>query len=184
MVARRVRGLRVCSASDVAARTGAGRTTPRPPRRPSARQASPRPSRNRRTETGGTPRSAHGSSGERRIHTRSGGRTPPQCGAVFCPAPTTGPTARPGASTAEHPSRNGRRPRCCRRDPLLVRYPESVAVGPLVDELSQKAGDVDLESRVEATFPRVDGPMQGDEGAQVAWPQIIPQRESHVRIGG
>jgi hypothetical protein len=68
--------------------------------------------------------------------------------------------------------------------PVSFSYPEHIAVGSLVDELPQETGDVRLESRVEATFPRVDGPMQGDEGAQIAWPQIIPQRESRVRIRG
>jgi hypothetical protein len=62
--------------------------------------------------------------------------------------------------------------------------PEPVGVGSRVNELPQEAGNIRLESRVEATLPRIDNPMQGDKGAEVARSKLAPQGECHGRIAG
>ena len=89
IVASWFKSLPVRSARDVVAGTGARRTTPRQRRRPSARSASLRPSRNRPTETGGKLSSGQRNSGGRRIHNYSGDRTRLPRGAVSCPAPSS-----------------------------------------------------------------------------------------------
>jgi hypothetical protein len=55
--------------------------------------------------------------------------------------------------------------------------PVMVSLG--VDEFSQEVGDRGFECRVETALPLVEHAMQGDDGAQVAWPEVVPQVESN-----
>ena len=61
---------------------------------------------------------------------------------------------------------------------------ELIAIGPRMDKLPEEAGNVGLERRVEAAFARIDGPVQADEGAEVARPEVVSQGESRGRIRG